>query len=143
MSGKFRCALHFVKAKSKDKIGRYTTGRQDETELYKINTNFDQYTAFSHQVYISPTSHWQAPSHLNLISMTTHNPRTHHLTHTHTHTYRRARARAYTGTHTHTTDLAHFIIISSHLSLNREGHWGTTADFVTSFLHFSLFSPAV
>ena len=28
-------------------------------------------------------------------------------------------------------------------SLNCEGHWGTTGDFATSFLHFSLFSTAV
>ena len=27
-----------------------------------------------------------------------------------------------------------------HQSLNREGRWGTTDDFATSFLHFSLFS---
>ena len=31
----------------------------------------------------------------------------------------------------------------SHLSLNREGRWGTTDDFATSFLHFSLFSIAL
>ena len=31
----------------------------------------------------------------------------------------------------------------SHLSLNREGRWGTTDDFATSFLHFSLFSTAL
>ena len=30
-----------------------------------------------------------------------------------------------------------------HQSLNREGHWDTTDDFVTSFLHFSLFSTAL
>ena len=30
-------------------------------------------------------------------------------------------------------------IVSSHLSLNCKGHWGTTDDFTTSFLHFSLF----
>ena len=30
-----------------------------------------------------------------------------------------------------------------HLSLNHEGHWGTTDDFATSFLHFSLFSTAL
>ena len=30
-----------------------------------------------------------------------------------------------------------------HLSLNREGRWGTTDDFTTSFLHFPLFSTAV
>ena len=29
--------------------------------------------------------------------------------------------------------------LSFHLSLNREGRWGTTDDFTTSFLHFSLF----
>ena len=30
-----------------------------------------------------------------------------------------------------------------HQSLNREGRWGTTDDFATSFLHFSLFSTAL
>ena len=30
-----------------------------------------------------------------------------------------------------------------HLSLNREGRWGTTDDFSTNFLHFSLFSTAL
>ena len=30
-----------------------------------------------------------------------------------------------------------------HLSLNREGRWGTTHDFTTNFLHFSLFSTAL
>ena len=30
-----------------------------------------------------------------------------------------------------------------HHSLNREGRWGTTDDFATSFLHFSLFSTAL
>ena len=30
-----------------------------------------------------------------------------------------------------------------HLSLNREGHWGFTDDFTTSFLHFSLFPTAL
>ena len=30
-----------------------------------------------------------------------------------------------------------------HLSLNCEGHLGTTDDFATSFLHFSLFSNAL
>ena len=33
--------------------------------------------------------------------------------------------------------------ISSHLSLNHEGRWGTIDDFVASFLHFSLFSTAL
>ena len=32
---------------------------------------------------------------------------------------------------------------SSHLSLNREGRWGTTDDFATSTLHFYLFSTAL
>ena len=31
---------------------------------------------------------------------------------------------------------------SHHLSLNREGRWGTTDDFATSFLHFPLFPTA-
>ena len=30
-----------------------------------------------------------------------------------------------------------------HLSLNCEGRWGTTDDFTTCFLHFSLFSTAL
>ena len=34
-------------------------------------------------------------------------------------------------------------LISPHQSLNHEGRWGTTDDFVTSFLHFSLFSTAL
>ena len=33
-------------------------------------------------------------------------------------------------------DVSH--LISSHLSFNREGRWGTTDDFATSFLHSSL-----
>ena len=33
--------------------------------------------------------------------------------------------------------------IHLHLSINREGRWGTTADFTTSFLHFSLFFDAL
>ena len=33
--------------------------------------------------------------------------------------------------------------LSSHLSLNYEGRWGTTDDFTTSFLHSSLFSTAL
>ena len=35
------------------------------------------------------------------------------------------------------------ISASHHLSLKHEGHWGTTDDFSTSFLHFSLFSTAL
>ena len=34
-------------------------------------------------------------------------------------------------------------LISSHLSLNREGRWGTTDNFATGFLHISLFSIAL
>ena len=33
--------------------------------------------------------------------------------------------------------------LSSHLSLNRQGRWGTTHDFTTSFFHFSRFSTAL
>ena len=33
------------------------------------------------------------------------------------------------------------ILVSSHLSLNREGRWGITDDFATTFLHSSLFFP--
>ena len=35
------------------------------------------------------------------------------------------------------------IIIIINQSLNREGRWGTTDDFATSLLHFSLFSSAL
>ena len=35
------------------------------------------------------------------------------------------------------------MVLPHHLSLNREGRLGTTYDFATSFLHFSLFSPAL
>ena len=35
------------------------------------------------------------------------------------------------------------IFILSHISLNREGRWGATGDFATSFFHFSLFSTAL
>ena len=34
----------------------------------------------------------------------------------------------------------HQILPLSYLSLNREGRWGTTDDFATSFLHFPMFS---
>ena len=40
---------------------------------------------------------------------------------------------AFTGLHHH----------HHHQSLNREGRWGTTDDFATSYLHFSLFSTAL
>ena len=40
------------------------------------------------------------------------------------------------------SDLWKHFSLSSHLSLNREGHWDTTYDFATSFIHFSLFSTA-
>ena len=35
------------------------------------------------------------------------------------------------------------ISASHHLSLKHEGRWGTTDDFATSFLHYSLFSTAL
>ena len=34
-------------------------------------------------------------------------------------------------------------LIISHLSLNHEGRWGTTDDFATSFLHFSMLFTAL
>ena len=34
-------------------------------------------------------------------------------------------------------------VSSNHLLLNREGFWGTTNEFTTSFLHFSLFCTAL
>ena len=37
----------------------------------------------------------------------------------------------------------HVWSLSHHLSRNREGRWGTTDDFPTSFLHFTLFSTAL
>ena len=46
------------------------------------------------------------------------------------------------------TDLLGLYLLSaithhlSHLSLDRQGRWGTKDDFATSFLHFSLFSTA-
>ena len=43
------------------------------------------------------------------------------------------------------TALLYWLIshLSSHLTLNCEGRWGTTDDFATSFLHFPLFSTAL
>ena len=35
------------------------------------------------------------------------------------------------------------LLVSSHISPSREGRSGTTGDFTTSFLHFSLFSTAL
>ena len=46
----------------------------------------------------------------------------------------------HTRARTHTP---YYTNASSHLSLNREGRWGTTDDFATSFLHFSLFTTAL
>ena len=37
----------------------------------------------------------------------------------------------------------HCPFLASHLSLNCKGRWGTTDDFTTRFLHFSLFSTAL
>ena len=52
--------------------------------------------------------------------------------------------------HTDFVDFSHEVyhvmktaVISSHLFLNREGRWGTTNDFATSFLQFSLFPTAL
>ena len=39
--------------------------------------------------------------------------------------------------------LVHYHHHHHHQSLNCEGRWGTTDDFATSFLHFSLFSTAL
>ena len=39
--------------------------------------------------------------------------------------------------------LVSWTIHHHHQSLNREGRWGTTDDFATSFLHFSLFSTVL
>ena len=38
---------------------------------------------------------------------------------------------------------SHFLGFSTYLSLNREGRWGTTDDFATSFLQFPLFATAL
>ena len=64
----------------------------------------------------------------------THAQNTHMRTHTRTHMH--------THTHTHTHACIHPTPYM-HLSLNHEGLWGTTDDFATSFLHFSLFSTAL
>ena len=41
------------------------------------------------------------------------------------------------------TTLLYSTLLISPLSLNREGCWGTTDDFATSFLYFSLFSAVL
>ena len=45
----------------------------------------------------------------------------------------------------HVCKIIHMVIIHHHhhLSLNCQGRWGTTDDFATTFLHFSLFSTAL
>ena len=43
----------------------------------------------------------------------------------------------------HSQEIREVLSLSYHRSLNREGRWGTTDDFATSFLHFSLFSTAL
>ena len=51
-----------------------------------------------------------------------------------------------TNTLTRTQTQGHSLFIityNHHLSLDRGGRWGTTDDFATSFLHFSLFSTAL
>ena len=41
------------------------------------------------------------------------------------------------------SEKSHWYNLISHLSLNREGPWGTTDDLATSFLQLSLFSTAL
>ena len=48
-----------------------------------------------------------------------------------------------TGPPSHTTGICFALHHHHHQSLNRKGRWGTTDDFATSFLHFSLFSTAL
>ena len=45
--------------------------------------------------------------------------------------------------HYHASKLPHDHHRHHNQSLNREGRWGTTDNFATSFLHFSLFSTAL
>ena len=45
--------------------------------------------------------------------------------------------------HSEGLDNQNMTLISSHLSLNCKGCWGTTDDFATSILHYSLFSTAL
>ena len=40
-------------------------------------------------------------------------------------------------------DQRKLVILQLHLSSNCRGYWGTTDDFTTTFLHFSLFSTAI
>ena len=48
------------------------------------------------------------------------------------------------GIDVHTRETTILMYIQArHQSLNREGRWGTTDDFATSFLHFSLFCTAL
>ena len=74
--------------------------------------------------------------------------RSHTCTHRHTHTHTHTHIHTYTLIHTHTTHTpttAHTTVWHHHhhQSLNCKGWWGTTDDFATSFLHFSLFSTAL
>ena len=59
---------------------------------------------------------------------------------TRTHTLKQTNKHKHTHTNTHTHTHRHRHHHHHHLFLNCEGHWGTTDDFATSFLHFSLFS---
>ena len=47
------------------------------------------------------------------------------------------------NTHTQSIVFRHPNELHFHLSFNFGGHWGTTGDFTTSFLHFSLFSTVL
>ena len=67
---------------------------------------------------------WQRRSLLLLLPINGHNQRVHHS----------ATSQGSTNHHHH----HHY-----HQSLNCEGRWGTTDDFATRFLHFSLFSIAL
>ena len=68
----------------------------------------------------------------------------HTCTHISTHTYTHAHTHAHTHTCTHNqaSTKCHYYH-HHHLFLNHRGGWGTTNDFTTSFLYFTLFSTAM
>ena len=63
---------------------------------------------------------------------TFHHTQTDRQTHRHTDTH----TQTHTHTHTHTHNYTHHHHHHHHQSLNREGRWGTTDDFATSFPPF-------
>ena len=84
-------------------------------------------------------------THTHIYTQRCMHGHTHTRTHTrtkHTHAHTHTRTHMHTHTHTHTHACIHPTPYM-HLSLNHEGLWGTTDDFATSFLHFSLFSTAL